>query len=335
MATSAAVQPLPAATRLVARRPRMRVGETLIAYLWIAPATLIIGVFHFLPVLYAIYISTFRWGLVQGRFLGLGNYEQALADPELWNAFLVSLYYVVGTIPVALTSAFVVAYLLFQKINFRDLYRTLLFLPYVTSTVAAAMVFSWVFHPQYGVANYVLGLVGIAPQKWLLESTPALQLLLQALHADPGLPGWLYGPSLALVVVILFAIWHGFGFDVVIFLAGLSNIPREVEEAARIDGAGRWAVIRYVTLPLLSPTLLFLIVMATIRSFQAFNQIYVMTNGGPLNTTRNVVMLIFQNFYQRTERVGYAAAIAMILFGVILVITVLQLRIGDRRVHYG
>jgi ABC-type sugar transport system permease subunit len=335
MATSAAAQALSVTPRVRAGRSRVRASEALIAYLWIAPATLIIGVFHFLPVLYAIYISTFRWGLVRGRFLGLGNYEQALTDPELWNAFLISLYYVVGTIPVALTSAFVVAYLLFQKINFRDVYRTLLFLPYVTSTVAAAMVFSWVFHPQYGVANYVLGWVGIAPQKWLLESTPALQIVLKALHADPGLPDWLYGPSLALVVVIMFAIWHGFGFDVVIFLAGLSNIPREVEEAARIDGAGRWAVIRYVTLPLLSPTLLFLIVMATIRSFQAFNQIYVMTNGGPLNTTRNVVMLIFQNFYQRTERVGYAAAIAMILFAVILVITVIQLRIGDRRVHYG
>src|SRR5947209_2222405 len=126
---------------------RRALTEALVAYVWIAPAVLIIGLFHFLPVLYAVYISTFRWGLIQGRFLGLGNYQQALTDGEVWNALLVSVYYVVGTIPVALTSAFLVAYLLFQKINFRDLYRTVLFLPYVTSTVAAAMVFSWVFHP--------------------------------------------------------------------------------------------------------------------------------------------------------------------------------------------
>jgi ABC-type sugar transport system permease subunit len=332
MAAPAVASPSVGTSRAARRRA---VAEALTAYLWIAPAVLIIGLFHLLPVLYAAYISTYRWGLVQGPFVGLANYERAIGDEEVWNAFLVTIYYVAGTVPAALVLAFLVASLLFGKIAGRDAYRAAFFLPYVTSTVAAAMVFGYLFHNQYGIANQLLGLVGIRPQKWLLEWTPTSQLILRGLGIDPGLPDVLYGPSLALTVVIIFAIWHGFGFDVVVFLAGLSNIPREVEEAARIDGAGRWALMRHVTLPLLSPTLLFLTVIATIRAFQVFNQIYIMTNGGPLNTTRNVVMLIFQNFYQRTERVGYATAIAMILFVVILAITLIQLRIGERRVHYG
>jgi len=323
-----------ASTRSAGSR-RRAVAEALTAYLWIAPAVLIIGIFHFLPVLYAAYISLYRWGLRQGPFVGLANYERALGDGEVWNALLVTIYYVLGTIPLALTLAFLIAYLLFQRIAGRDVYRTAFFLPYVTSTVAAAMVFGWLFHGQYGVMNYLFGLIGVQPQKWLLESTPTLRLLLEAAGMRTDLPDAVFGPSLALTVVILFAVWHGLGFDAIVFLAGLSNIPREVEEAARLDGAGRWQIVRYVTLPLLSPTILFLVVIATIRSFQAFNQIYIMTNGGPLNTTRNVVMLIFQNFYQRTERVGYATAIAMLLFAVILVITLIQLRIGERRVHYG
>ena len=330
MSASAAV----VSTRRAASR-RRAIAEALTAYLWVSPAILIIGLFHFVPVIYAAYISTFRWGLVQGPFVGLANYERAFADGEVWNAFLVTIYYVVGTIPAALVLAFAVAYLLFDRIAGRDGYRAAFFLPYVTSTTAAAMVFGWIFHNQYGVANYVLGLAGIKPQKWLLEWTPTLQLILRGLGIDPGLPELLYGPSLALTVVILFAIWHGFGFDVVIFLAGLTNIPGEVREAARLDGASEWQLIRDVVLPLLSPTLLFLTVVMTIRAFQVFNQIYIMTNGGPLNTTRNVVVLIFQNFYQRTERVGYATAIAMLLFLVILAVTLLQLRLGERRVHYG
>jgi multiple sugar transport system permease protein len=314
---------------------RRRAAEAAIAYLWIAPAVLIIGVFHLLPVLYAAYISTFRWGLVQGRFLGIDNYVNAVQDEQLWNAFLVTVYYVVGTIPFSLAFAFAVAYALSGKVAGRDGYRAAFFLPYVTSTVAASMVFLWLFHNQYGVANYLLELVGMKPQKWLIESTPALKLLLEGLGVTASLPEAYYGPSLALTVVMVFAIWQGFGFDVVVFLAGLTNIPGELREAARLDGANEWQVVRHVVLPLLSPTLLFLMVVSTIRAFQVFNQIYVMTNGGPLNTTRNVVILIFQNFYQRSERVGYAAAIAMILFAVILTITLIQMRIGERRVHYG
>ena len=330
MSAQAAAQP----ARARARR-RRAVAEALFAYAWIGPAVLIIGVFHFLPVLYAAYISVHRWGLRQGPYVGLANYERALGDGEVWNAFLVTIYYVVGTIPIGLTLAFLIAAMLFQRIALLDLYRTAFFLPYVTSTVAAAMVFGWLFHAQYGFVNYLFGLVGLNPQKWLQESTPTLRLLVEWAGVRTTLPEELFGPSLALTVVIGFAIWHGLGFDVIVFLAGLTNIPREVEEAARLDGASRWQLIRHVTLPLLSPTILFLVVIATIRSFQAFNQIYIMTNGGPLNTTRNVVMLIFQNFYQRTERVGYATAIAMLLFVVILAITLLQLRVGERRVHYG
>src|SRR4051812_4674360 len=167
---------------------RRAIAEALTAYVWIAPAVLIIGVFHFLPVLYAAYISLHRWGLQQGPFVGLANYERAIGDGEVWNALLVTIYYVIGTIPLALVLAFLIAYLLFQRIALRDVYRTAFFLPYVTSTVAAAMVFGWLFHGQYGVVNYLLGLVGVQPQKWLLESTPTLRLLLEAVGMRSALP---------------------------------------------------------------------------------------------------------------------------------------------------
>lgn len=305
-----------------------------IPYLYIAPAAVILFVFHLFPVFYAFFISLFDWGIIRGRWIGLGNYIELFRDYNFWKSFLVTIYYVIGTIPISLILSFFIAYMLSGRIRGRSIFRTIYFLPYITSSVAAAMVWAWIFHPSSGVMNYILGLIGISPQKWLQEPTGILKLVLGGMGME--IPEWAGGPSLALVSIMIFTIWQSLGFDIVIFLAGLTSIPEELYDQAKLDGAGEWNLIRYVTIPLLSPTIFFLLIISTIRAFQTFNQIYIMTigdPGGPLGTTRNITMFIFQNFYAFT-RVGYGASGAIVLFLIILGLTIIQLRYVGRRVHY-
>ncbi|MGH2353448.1 MAG: carbohydrate ABC transporter permease [Chloroflexota bacterium] len=305
--------------------------QTGIAYLYLAPAIVLLGVFHFFPAAYAFYISLFRWGIVKERFVGLENYQRLLVNEEFWQSFAVTIWYVVLAIPAELVLGLVVAYLLFQPIRGRTAYRTAYFLPYVTSTVAAALVWQWMYNPRNGLFSGVLRLLGLPEGRWLTESSGAFALLGANVGVD--LPAWLAGPSVALVCVSVMSVWHYLGFHVVIFLAGLGNISKELYEAARIDGANEWQVFRSITLPLLSPTSFFLMTVSTIGALQAFNQIYVMTNGGPLDTTRTVLMLVFKTFYQQT-RVGYGSAMAFVLTFFILGLTLLNLRFIGRRVHY-
>ena len=368
--------------------------ETLVAYLYILPATVILVTFHFFPIFYAFYISLFNWGLVKGSFVGASNYAKAISSEDFWHALNVTVYYVLGAVPLSLGLGLCVAYLLFQKIRGRDFYRTFYFMPYVMSLVAAAMVWRWLYHPNYGFFNYLLSLLGIDKWLWLDESAgvltlflghlglpfkdgyftdaawtaafngamgvAAVLLLLPARRRNPaaivglvvvgfcfffglvdsvllGLPNTsaakVPDPSLALVSVIIFSTWHHVGFDIVIFLAGLTGISPELYEAARIDGAGEWQIFRHITFPLLSPTTFFLMIISTIGTFQAFNHIYIMTNGGPMGATRTLTMFIFQNFYEFT-RVGYASALAFILFFIILGLTIVQFRVVGRRVEY-
>jgi multiple sugar transport system permease protein len=183
---------------------------------------------------------------------------------------LVTVFYVIGTVPVAVALAFLVAFLLFQPIRLRDFIRTIYFLPYVTSTVAAGMVFMWIFNPQVGIINSATTALGLPAQTWLLDPDPVLKKVLLGIGwtSAARIPDWLAGPSVALCVVILFSIWSSLGFDVVIYLAGLANIPAELYEAARIDGAAGWQMLRHITIPLVSPTTFFLVV-SIIRAFQA------------------------------------------------------------------
>jgi len=308
-----------------------RRDDRLSAILFLFPSTLVLATFGLVPIGFALYISLFKWGLARERFLGLENYVRALTSPEWWNALLVTLYYVLGVVPISLVLAIVLANVLFRVARGVGAYRTVYFLPYVTSTVAAAMVWSWIFHPQWGVVNAVLERLHLPTQRWLLEPRGIIELLVAPLGVE--VPAWAAGPSLALVVLILFAIWYSIGFDTVVLLAALSNVPRELEDAARIDGASTVKLARYVTIPLLSPTLFFLAIISVIRSFQAFNHIYVLTGGGPLDTTCNATMYIFRSFYQYTK-VGYGSAAAVLLFLIIVVLTVFQTRLLSRWVHY-
>jgi multiple sugar transport system permease protein len=327
------------------------------AYLYILPAGLLLGVFGLWPIVFGFWISLWRWGISPERFVGLRNYQRILIDDivtkdyrghwtlgEVGQSLVATIYYVIGTVPLSIGIAFVVAYLLFEGTPLRDFLRTIYFLPYVTSAVAAGMVFLWIFDPQIGVANYLFHALGLPVQTWLQDPDPVGKRFFGwlGLGWGQGIPDFAAGPSVAMVVVILFSIWSSLGFDVAIYLAGMTAVSREVNEAAQIDGAGHWQRIWRVTLPLVSPTTFFLLVTSTIRSFQAFTPIFVLSGGGfhgqagqPLGTTRVLTVDIFYNFYNRPDSVGYAAGVAFVLLMCVLLLTLVQFRTVGRRAFYG
>jgi len=331
-----------------AARRRRILGENILAYAFLTPAFVVLLIFHFLPGFAAIYMSLFRWDIVQGPFRGLDNYVTVLTGSraeEFWQSLSVTLTYTLITVPIELVVSLVLAYLLFQKMRGRGIYRTLYYLPYITSVIAASVIFNWLMNPSYGLFNTVLGFVGIGPQQWLHEPRGVIELIAGSFGWT--LPDWspfaassqfhqsiLAGPSLALVGVSIYTIWHYIGFQVVIFLAGLGNISNEYYEAARLDGASERQIFTKITLPLLSPTTFFVATIATIGSLKAFNQIYAMTNGGPLETTKTLGYEIFHVFFQQ-GRIDLGAAMAVLLTVIILGFTVFQFRVAERRVHYG
>jgi multiple sugar transport system permease protein len=300
--------------------------------LFLAPAIVLIVVFEFFPILYGLYISSCDWRLRCVSFVGLANYARAVADPDAWHSFLITATYSIISVPVQLGLGLVLAYLLFQPIRARGTFRVVYFLPYITSTVASSAVWSYLYSPDNGPINAALRLIGLRPLRWLAEPTGIFQLL--GTSAGITLPTWAGGPSLALLALIAFTTWVFTGYYVTIFLAGLATIPKDVYEAARVDGASGWAIFRLVTLPLLSPTTYFLLIFTVIGSFKAFNHIYVMTQGGPGNATMTASVFIFQQLFE-DNRYGYSAALSFLLFAVILVLTVVQNRIAGRRVVYG
>ncbi len=321
--------------RAASRRRRDRI-EGLQAYTFLLPAIAFLGLFKILPAVYAVYISLFRWDIVQGAFRGLDNYfdilwQNVTRSQQFWQSLSTTFTYALITIPIEMALGLVIAYVLFQKLRGRAVYRTIYYLPYVTSTVAAATVFLWVFHPQYGLINTVLGAIGIGGLRWYQEPDGVFQMAGAALGI--AVPDWAAGPSLALVGVAIFSIWHYLGFQILIFLGGLGNIPAEYYEAARLDGASQWQLFRRITLPLLSPQIFFVFTIASIGVLRAFNEIFVLTNGGPLDTTRTLSMLIFRTFFQQGQ-IGLGSAMGVLLTLIILAFTLVQFRLLERRVHY-
>jgi multiple sugar transport system permease protein len=321
----------------VSSHQRKYLRESLVAYLFLLPAGIIIFTFHLLPVFYAFYISIHKWILVRGPFIGLSNFSKALSDPGFYKSLQVTVFYVLGTVPLTIIFSIFIAYLLFQKIRGLSIYRTIYFLPYIVSAVAAGAVFAWLFNPRFGPVNTILSAIGLGTQKWLLEPRGIFELM--ASYFGVTLPAWAAGPSLALVAIMCFAIWQVMGFDIVVFLAGLGAIPNELYEAARIDGANSWQLFRRITIPMLSPTTFFVLIISVIGSFQAFNHIYVMTTasagtlGGPLGTTSTLTVYMFRQFWDN-QNMGYGAALAFVLFAIILVLTVLQNQLLESRVYY-
>jgi len=267
--------------------------------------------------------------LAVGGYLLLAEAPAALtaADDDLLQGFWVTVMYAFGTVPVQLSIGLLLAYLLFQPIRFRGFFRMVYFIPYITPFVATSIVFRIIFDAgQHAPANRILSIIGIEPQRWILERSTIGDLL--------GLPDFLAGPSLALIVIMIYSTWTYIGYDAVIFLAGLGNIPGELYEAARIDGAGGWRIFRHITLPLLSPTVFFLSLVAIIGTFQAFTQIWILRTGAVGNRVNTASVYIFDEL-QNSNRYGYASSMAFVLFALILLMTLFQNRIMGRRVFYG
>ncbi len=322
-------------TQRAASRRRRALAENVQAYLFLVPAFAVLLVFKIWPVFFAIYISVFKWDIIQGAFRGLDNYGDILFGSRaetFWRSVGTTFTYAAITLPFEIMVGLVLAYILFQKIRGRAIYRTLFYVPYVTSVVAAAAVFEWIFHPQYGFVNELLGLVGIEPLHFLQEPDGVFQMI--GAHFGLGIPDWAAGPSLALVTIAIFSIWHFLGFQIVIFMAGLGNIPVEYYEAARLDGANQRQLFTRITLPLLSPQIFFVFTIGSIGVLRAFNEIYVLTNGGPLDTTRTVSMNVFKTFFQQGQ-LGLGSAMGVLLTLLILAFTLFQFRVLERRVEYG
>ena len=276
--------------------------------------------------------------LAAGTIFALGwNMMTRSGDETFLRSLEVTLYYALGTVPLQIALALVLAYLLFQNIRGQEGFRMVYFLPYVTPVVAAAVVFRGLFSPREGsFANQVLGLFGVAPQRWLFEATPVLELLFGGLFARLGLEasGFWAGPSLALVTIILFGIWTYVGYNMVIFLAGLGGIPKELYEAAEIDGANGGQKFWSITVPLLSPVTFYLTVLGFIGTFQAFNHLYVMREPFARGTVDTASIVIFDTFYKRNNY-SLAAAQSILLFVVILSLTLVQNRLFGRRALRG
>jgi multiple sugar transport system permease protein len=257
----------------------------------------------------------------------------ASGDEDLWQGLKVTVFFSMGTVPVQLAIALFLAVLLYQKMAGSSLFRMIFFLPYVTPVVASAAVFKQMFSNRAtSPANALLQALGLDAQLWLREPHGIFTLMAEGLGFD--IPSWAAGPSLALVVIIMLSIWTFVGYNVVIYLAGLVNIPQELNEAAEIDGAGSWQVFRHVTFPLLSPTTYFLSLIAIIGTFKAFNTIWVMRDGAALGTTDPFSVVIFAEFFEKT-RYGYASAMAFILFAIIISLTLINNRVQGARVFYG
>lgn len=306
---------------------RCGLGDWPVALLLLAPALFLLAVFSLYPMIASVQMSFFGGRHGEGAFIGIENYQEAVGNPDFRRSLAVTVYYVLGVVPATVILSFLIAFGLFRITRGRGLLRALYFLPFVTSAVAAAMVWRSLFHPHHGTVNLLLGYMGISPLNWLLEPRGVLHLISQ---------GWIpthIGPSLGLCCIILFDIWHGSGFMIAVFLAGLSVIPRELEEAARIDGAGEWRLLWHVTLPLLSPTVFFLSIVGVIKAFQAFNSFYALTHAGGLPDTQNLILYVYAQFYQYGYW-GYGAAVATLLILIIIALTLMQWRVLGRKVFY-
>lgn len=272
--------------------------------------------------------------LIVGGWVFIGELPQAAGsgDGDWYLGLLNTVYYSAGSIVVQLPVSLILASLLFQNIHGKSAFRMIYFLPYITPTVGAAAVFRVLFSARVDApVNSLLTGLGFGSLQWLNEATGVIQLLV---GEAVTLPEWAVGPSLALVVIIIFGIWSFIGFNTVIFLAGLGSIPSALYEAASIDGAGRWAQFRNVTLPLLSPTIYFLTLWAVIGTFKAFNHIYVLRTTAALGTVDTASIVIFDAM-KRDTRYGYAAALSMLLLLIVMVLTIVNNRIASRRVFYG
>lgn len=270
--------------------------------------------------------------LVAGGWVMSGGWGQMLlsGDDRFLTSLPITLFYSLGTVPAELALGLALAYILFQRIRGKEFFRMLYFLPYITPSIASAVVFRTLFTPrETGLVNWAVTSLGLPAQKWLFEPRPFLNVVF-----GTELSGFWAGPSMALVAIIFFGIWTYVGYNVVVFLAGLGSIPNEIYEAAEMDGASQWMLFRHVTIPLISPVTFYLALVAFIGTFKAFNHIYVMRDPAALGTADVTSITIFDTFY-KLNNYGYAAAQAVILFVIIAALTYAQNKLFSDQVFYG
>lgn len=316
---------------LVARRnPRLRRLD-LDAYLYLYPALLILFVFHILPIFYSFGLSLYKYtSPYRAVYVGLENYASFIGDREFWVSLANTFYFALLSVPLSVVLSLLVAVLLNAEIRGKGIYRTVYFLPVITSIAAVSVVWKWVYNSDYGLLNHVLGLERF---EWLQQNEGILATA--ARGVGTGYPWWLpAGPSVAMLCVVAMSVWKGLGYNVVIFLAGLQNIPKELYESAHLDGAGPWGCFRHVTWPLLTPVTYFIFVITTLSSFQVFAQIFMLYDGLPSDSTKVIVFYLYDVAFKRPNGYGYASALAYVLFGILFAVTMLQRRVAESRVHY-
>lgn len=301
-------------------------------YLYILPALVLLIVFRLIPIVMSFMLSFFDLDIKGGgNFIGLANYGLILKDEVFWKSMLNTFWLILFVVPLSIVFPLLFAVLLNQIKWLKGLFRIVYFMPFVTSLVAVSIVWKIIFSEQAGLANTFLGWIGIKPQLWLAEPKGIFTLLFSALGIS--LPAWLGGPSLALFSIIIMTVWKGLGYNTIIYLAGLQNISKVYYEAAEIDGASKSRQFFGITIPLISPTTFYVLLMTTIVSFQAFAQVYLMTDkGGPLNSTKLIVYYIYEKGFDLLD-MDYASAVALVLFVLILGLTILQRRL-EKHVNY-
>ncbi len=314
----------------------MKLRSRFAPYIYILPALIIVLVFRTLPILssFTASFTDYDIGGFHG-FVGFDNYARMLSDARFWQSVVNTLYFVIGVVPTGIIIPLFLAILLRGKLAGKSFYRTIYFLPVVTSAVAISVVWAWLYNPEAGPINQIITLFGGEPLMWLREPRGIFEMLLSPLGIHPR--GILAGPSLALVSLMMVSVWKSTGYNTVLFLAGLENISGTYYEAAKLDGAGTWGTFRNITWPLLSPTTYYVLIMSTIISFKTFALVYVMTpppGGGPLGTTNVMVFYLFQKAFDRFD-IGYASAISVFLFLILLSLTIFQRKIAGRKVYYG
>jgi multiple sugar transport system permease protein len=309
MAVASDARPGPTGFRRVLQHMR----KEWTAYLFLAPSLLQLSVLFFFPVAFSFYLSFHEWNILEPEkpFVGLANYARLLRDTRVHQALLNTTYYTVISVPLTLFCGLLVALLLNNQVHGRGIFRAIFYLPGITSAVAVAIVWKWIFNGDFGLINYYLTWIGAIsePIRWLTD------------------------PILAMPSVIVVSVWAGVGGSMIIYLAGLQAIPEEIYDAAKVDGAGPIRRLFSITIPLLAPSTFYLLIISVIWAFQEFGRVYLLTSGGPAGRTTTIAYYLYTSAFRNFE-MGYAAAISYLLFALIFVFTLVQMRFAYRDFSY-
>ncbi len=295
---------------------RFLVSDHLAGWTFILPSVVLVGLFGLVPIVWGLILSFQKAGLISPdrEWVGFENYARILSDPKARQAAVNTIYYTMLFVPISILLALFVAHALNRRIALIRFYRLAVFIPVVTSTIATGIMFLWLLDKSFGLANWLLDMIGVGPF------------------------GFFEDPDQAMGALVLMTVWGWLGFDTIIYLAALQGVPQELIEAAAIDGASRWSSFWRITWPMLGPATLLLVVWSTISALQLFDEVFFVTKGGPLGRTSVVVFYVYRLAFEQglggLSLAGYAAAIAYVLFLVILVLTLAQFWLGRRVIHY-